>query len=182
MSVVLETGTADNPLANSLISLTELAEYWAARGDTSYGTLTEDELSAPIQQAHDYLVRKFGTRFRGRRVSVKQPLPFPRTALIDVDGMERPEDEVPVEVKVALAILVGRTVAGETLLVDVTVDPAGRVKRSRSKVGDLETEVEYADGAAPTATSAQKVLTEVDLTLAPLLKGAGMGRIAVMRG
>lgn len=76
----------------------------------------------------------------------RQPLSFPRLGLYDRDGLA--VLSVPVQVKQAVAEYAVRSLAA-TLAADPTVDASGaRVQRSRKKIGPLEKETEFVDGAA----------------------------------
>lgn len=75
-----------------------------------------------------------------------QPLEFPRTGLFDSSGYI--VEGVPLNVKQATAEYAVRA-RGSSLFADPTFDDRGRVvQRIMERVGPIETETEYADGAA----------------------------------
>lgn len=92
-----------------------------------------------------------------------QALQFPRSALYDSSG--RPVVGVPLGVKQATAEYAVRA-HGEALYQDPTIDETGRaVVGKREKVGPIETETTYADGASLSSLikpypAADRLLTE----------------------
>jgi hypothetical protein len=98
-----------------------------------------------------------------------QPLEFPRSSLFDQDGIQ--VIGIPRRLKEAAAEYAVRAVSAE-LLIDPTIDDTGvAVQRKREKVGPIEEETEYAEGA--TLSRLIRPYPAADRLLAPYVFPAG---------
>ena len=152
------TGLAD---ANAYITPTEMREYFNDRGVTF--TETDDELQLVIVEATDYVEIRFYSNFRGSpEFPETQALSFPRTGIYGKNGVELAT--IPTVLKNAIAEYAKRALSAP-LLTDPTLSQA--VKRTRDKVGPLETEVEYLGGFVPTINT----YTKPDLMMREITQG-----------
>lgn len=162
MALIVETGSGDNPAANSYQSLDDLKLYAKARG-VDLGK-TDDELEVLMVKAMDYLedLRK---RFKGRKVSRSQPLEWPRAEVYGVerDGELEPSNEIP-----RLLCYAQLSLALEALNGDLQANPPSS-EVIKEKVGDLELAYK-ADGIRKDFISA---FSKVKAKIAPLLKSKG---------
>lgn len=164
MSLITETG-AGLPDAESLCSVADALAYHAARGITTWATLTTTEQEQALRRGTAYMGQVYRMRWAGVRTTDVQALDWPRYDVPRTDGPGAfyggsyyPSDAVPTEVRNACAEAALRAAAGE-LAPDV-----GRVT-TREKVGPLE--VEYGPGVAWVRYRA------IDNLLAPFLKASG---------
>lgn len=161
MSFVLEDGTAPDG-ANSYLSVDDANTYCSDRGLTfaaSPTTLGEEALV----RATAALDAMYRGRFPGYRTNGRsQSLEWPRTAAYDAEWNPIDNDEIPVEVKNAVAEMAVRELeAPGSMMPDL--ERGGQVRRL--KAGSVE--VEY--GSNSTATTTFQL---IDGIMAPLL-GAG---------
>lgn len=152
------TGLAD---ANAYITATEMREYFNDRGVTF--SETDDELQLKIVEATDYVEIRFYNTFRGSaEFPETQALSFPRTGVYGKNGIELAT--IPTVLKNAVAEYAQRALTAP-LLSDPTLSAS--VRRTRDKVGPLETEVEYIGGFVPTINT----YTKPDLMMRELVSG-----------
>lgn len=171
MAFVAENGTG-LANANSLTTREEADTYHADRGNTSWAAASTGNRELALIKATDYVEQRFQLRFIGRRVVEDQSLSFPRKELVDRQGRLFAEDVVPRGVKYAVFEYALRALTAPLLS-----DPSatgGAIKRKLERVGSLEEETEYVDGAS--ASILPKYPT-ADLMLAPFLRSSS----AVMR-
>jgi hypothetical protein len=150
MAFVVEDGTG---LANadSYVSVADADTYVgehlrAANADrVAWLAASNANKEIALRQATDWLDVTFRERWKGRRINETMSLAWPRFGATDEDGYTLDSDAVPQVVKDACAEMAARGV-GEDLFVD-NASPSGAVKRTKDKVGPLETEVEYAGAA-----------------------------------
>ncbi len=143
MALTVETGAALSN-ADSYCSVADALAWHAARGITTWATITTAEQEQALRRATSYMVEVYRMRWAGLRKTDTQALDWPRYDVPrpDVHGTVYgfsyySDDVVPTEVRNACAELALRAAAGD-LAPDV-----GRVT-TREKVGPLE--VEYAPG------------------------------------
>lgn len=144
MTFTPEDGTGLDD-ANSYASVALADAYFAERGISAWtGSNTVKEQA--LVRATDYIEKRFGGRFRGRKSTQEQALAWPRTGAYTRDGY--PLEEVPVLLARATAEYALRALT-DTLMPDPTTDASGRVvTRKREKVGPIEEETQYAEGSA----------------------------------
>lgn len=153
MAVVVETGSGDNPLANSYADETELSAYAAARGITLSGDPTE-----LLIRSMDYTETQ---SFKGQKYTQAQPLQWPRSD-VTIDGFTVAVDEIPNELKTAQLVT--------AVSVDSGIDPLATIEPAvkREKVDALE--VEYQDGASSSSYN-----PEINRAFSKLVTGSGGG-------
>ena len=166
MPLVVEDGTIGSPRANSYVSLAEVREYWADRGDDiiangSPAVPTDAILTAATLRAADYMRQNWRLRWEGALVQAFQPLDWPRTGVPIPDFFDPffrntnvpfefrntqffSSSAIPEEVKTAQILLTRAALSDATTVVDL--NPALGRTTKREKLGDLE--VEYAVGEA----------------------------------
>lgn len=160
MAFTLEDGTGLEA-SNALISVAEADAYWADRGGTAWAALTTQKKQIAIVQATDYICNRF--TFLGWKYNEDQALEFPRQYTQDGDA------EMPVKMKQAVAQYANRA-AVAALAPDPTVDATGgRVIHKREKVGPIEEETRYAEGAS---IAIYKPYPEADMLLRGLVYSA----------
>lgn len=160
MALVPETGSGDNPLANTYATEAQLTEYADARGIELSGN--PDQL---LLRAMDYAESLV---YPGRRTSRNQPLQWPRTSVV-LDGYYADGDGIPAQLVRAQIVT--------ALAIDDGRDPMASVGAAvkREKVAELE--VEYADGAP-----ANPINVDISRAFAGLLRGGiGGNQIPVYR-
>lgn len=164
MALIVEDGTGKTD-AESYISVADATTYFAARGNTVWSGLASDTVREQLlRKATDYMVGRYGLRWKGERVSEDQALDWPRSCAY-ANGFLIDADAVPLIVRTVCAEYAVRASAG-----DLQPDVGAQVKQE--VVGPIS--VTYADGARQ--SDAYKAL---DMALNPYLKG--MGAISVAR-
>jgi hypothetical protein len=144
MTFIVEDGTGVDD-ANALITL---AEYRAHFTDRGVDTSAQDDatVQAAIVVATDYIEQRWESCLLGQREHDNQCVSFPRDGICDYAGEEL-DGVVPKQVKRAV-IEYARIAISQSLLQTPTVDESGKaVKRTREKVGPIETETEFQDGS-----------------------------------
>ena len=170
MALITEDGTGKAD-AESFCSVADASAYHAARGNTTWATITNTEMEQALRRATDYIEQIYRDRWEGSRVTTTQALSWPRSQVPFRDGGRLSlysSSIVPTEVKNACAEMAWKAAAG-----DLAPDIEQRVKRE--KVGPLETE--YAD-YGPQFTQYRAI----DNLLAPLLTSVGGAFRKVVRG
>lgn len=158
MALVVETGSGDNPAADTYTSVAELQAYMTKRGLTP----PEDAACEPLLiRAMDYIAAQ-EDRFKGARVTAVQPLSWPRRG-VWIFGNIFPNDAIPVQLKSGQCEL---AIAAQTLALMPTVDPS-QSSIKRDKTGPLETE--FFGPAA--GIYSQPVITAADAVMAVLYTG-----------
>ncbi|QSM00600.1 virion protein [Oceanospirillum phage vB_OliS_GJ44] len=130
-TIVVETGSGDNPTAKTYASVAELQSYAADRGLT----IVAADPSVLLIQAMDYIESQ---AFIGYKASEVQPLQWPRVDAY-IDGFTVGSDVIPADLKLAQI--------ATALSIDSGVDPLsvlGRAVKSES-LGPMSTE--YMDNA-----------------------------------
>lgn len=163
MAFLAEDGTG-LAAANSLGTVAYADAYFAERGVVAWaGTNTAKEQA--LVRATDYIETRWGRRnkFMGAPQFDVQALSFPRL-YINEDGV------VPDGIKKAVSEYALRALT-TVLLKDPPVDATGRLPSLlRSKVGPIETEKRFADGAA---VELFRDMPAADLLLRPYIYGRG---------
>lgn len=169
MSLIVESG-AGLPDAESYCSVAQADAHFAARGTTTWATMTETEKEQALRRGTDYLEAYYGARLGGYRVGTVQALSWPR-----YDAPRRglatslwwESNVVPADIVKACAEAAIRAAAG-----DIAPD-VGRLK-SRVKVGPIETE--YVAGG-----SGLTKFTAIDRLMQPFVGGGGSMNMQVVR-
>lgn len=164
MALIVEDGTIVAG-AESYITVADATAYFAARGNAVWAALASDTIREQLlRKGTDYMVARYGLRWKGERVNEDQALDWPRSCAY-ANGFLIDADSVPLKVRHACAELAVR--ASEA---DLQPDVGAQVKQE--VVGPIS--VTYADGARQS-----DVYKAVDSMLGPYLKG--MGGIPVTR-
>jgi len=147
--------------SNAYISISTADDYHSGRGNSEWDKAanTDQLKQEAIVRATDYVEKRFGTRFRGKRSSKEQALSWPRMSAWDDDGYEF--DDIPVKLTQAVAEYALRAISVHELSPDppspvqaqshvegVTRDttPTGGVKKTKEVIGPIEEETEYMKG------------------------------------
>lgn len=149
MTLVVTVGAAD---AESYTSVAEADAYITARGgNTTWDAAETTDKEVALRKGAAYLDNQYRGRWRGNRYATTQALAWPRVdgadLLYDGDGWSIGYDEIPAQVKNA-TIEAALLAIGGTVL-EPTLERGGAVKRERKKVGPIEKETEWTDGASP---------------------------------
>lgn len=168
MSLTVEDGTCVSG-AESYVTVAEVTTYWGNRTQDAINALwvaaTTAVKEGACREAAAYLDAVYGPFYKGQRQGYVQGLLWPRSNAKDEAGYPLPP--IPDELKKAMCELAGRAIT-DRLAPDVAHSDA--VKRVRKKVGPLETETEYVDGA-----STRTRYSVVDGLLALLLNSSPAG-------
>lgn len=146
------------PDANAYAEVTYVDEYHQGRGNAAWAALTAQAKREAIVRATDYLERRYGHRWIGRKGSAEQGLHFPaRDAyLVEHGGEPRPVTGVPESLRKAVAELALRAARGP-LEQD---QPGGAVASESRSGGGLARSVTYArPGAPPVYSAAERWIT-----------------------
>lgn len=157
--------------ANSYASVAEADGYFAERGVTTWSGATEAKQSFLIR-ATDYIELRFGARFQGtvEFPDAPQGLSFPRTGITGYTG-------VPDCLKRATFEYALRAIAGP-LAPDSPLEPTGlQLAAKRTKVGPIETELQYKQSGAGSASPAFRSYPTADTQLKALLAPSGGNRV-----
>lgn len=172
MALVTTPGASN---ANAYADRTYVTAYHAERGNAAW-TGDDEALDAAIVRSTFAIDGKHRSVYSGTKASGTQSLAWPRTGAVDADGYGFDDDEIPENLKRAVA---------EGALVEL-VEPGSLtpvttpgVKMKREKVDVIEEETQY-DGASNLGTL---VWTVIDGYLSDLLNGGGSRySVRVMRG
>lgn len=95
MAFTVEDGSA-LPDSNAYISVAFFQEYHADRGHASAASLVDADVQTCIVRASDYIDKRFGRKFRGKRTHQQQAMEWPRLNAVDDDGFVLVTvDEIP---------------------------------------------------------------------------------------
>lgn len=171
MALIVTPGAPD---ADSYVDLDEYRLYCGNVGHELDGK-TDQELEQALRRGTIWLDGTYGQRFIGEPATVEQPLEWPRKNAV-WRGVLLPHVDIPRQVKNALCEAAWReTTAPGSLAPDYV--GSEQIKRLREKVGELETETEYADSAS-NPDNAIPIFSVID----GMLKGFVRGQVATMFG
>lgn len=147
-----------DPAADSYVGLAEFKEYCERVG---YGVdgKPDAELEQALRRGTAWLDGTYGARFIGEPATVDQSLEWPRKNAV-WRGAVMSSANVPRQIKNATCEAAWREITTPGSL-SPDYNGAEQIKRKRSKVGDLEKEIEYADLASSVEAS-QPVITQID--------------------
>lgn len=158
MALVVEDGTVVSG-AESYITVAAADTYHSNRGNTEWDDLDDTTKEQLLRKATDYMTQKYRERWKGDRVSLTQPLDWPRESVKVYYGEtlweEFDDESVPDAVVNACAELALKANT-EDLMADLTRGI------TREKIGPLETEY---DTNSPQA----KRFKAIDAMLKPYL-------------
>lgn len=110
ITLTVEDGTRPTG-ANTYAALADANAYWADRGNATWEDATDDEKSAALIQATDYLN---GLSWTGRKAAIRA-MAWPRID-VEVDGYAVGSDEIPDDVVQACCYMAGEIIGGATPL------------------------------------------------------------------
>lgn len=176
MALIVEDGTGMED-AQSFISVADADTYHVARGNQSWAGASTEQKEQALIRATSYIDAKYGRRWAGSRTYGRdQALSWPRSDVIDGDGIEIEDDEIPREVRDATAEVALRELLSPGSLTPDVV-PSERVVSET--VGPISTK--YADpGDAVEAVTPQ--IPYVEQLLENLIESqGGSGSVFVLR-
>lgn len=178
--VITDNGRADaedhesaiNTTANAYVSLADFLSYHADR-NMDYSDYEPEAIQAAIVKATDYMERRHGRRFKGRRIDGGQALSWPRIGVYSYDGYRMAADAngiplVPTAVRNACAEYAARELLGTALMPDPSLNR--NVMKTVNKVGPITDETHYA--------GSPDLLTDypaADMLLSDYVTGSGGG-------
>lgn len=169
--IIVEDGTLV-PGADSYNTIAEILIYEASYfGTSAFASLSPAQQYVKARQATQWMDSRYCSHLRGYKVSVSQEREFPRYGIRRKGTYSRgyyPAAPLPREWKDAHARLAIYASSNDTLF--AAPDPAGTsvVKRTKRKLGPLEVDTTYVDGANAT----QDVFNSIEEILDPLLKSS----------
>lgn len=165
--------TASSASAVAYISASDADAYFAARAIATW-TGTDAAKEAALVRGADYLDRRYAGQWVGIRTLTAQSMAWPRTGVVDHDGLTVDHLTVPEVIRRANAE------AALLILTGTDLEPvlAGGVKREKVKAGPVETETEYLAGSA-----VRQTITAIDGLLAGYVRGLSNsgGQVELMR-
>lgn len=165
MALVVENGDGLVD-AESYISVADADAYHTRFGNTAW-TGSDSAKEMALRKAARYIDLKYGQRWYGQRSSKEQGLAWPRIGVIDRDGYQFDNDELPTDLEKANAEA-GLVCLSEDPLADVTADESGNIKAETIKVGPIEITEQYMG-----AKSTSKKYVKVDTLLRSITTGPG---------
>lgn len=146
MAFVVEDGTGLET-STSYVDVAFADDYFTTRGVTSWGAKTQAEKEVALILATEYADLRWGSKLQGRPLISAQALEFPRRSCYDRYG--RLQEGVPADWKKAVCEYALKTFDGS--LTPAAPTTAKEVKKKKTVVGPITTEVEYQGVAASTS-------------------------------
>ncbi len=119
MSLIVEDGSGLSN-AESFTSVADASAYHAARGNTTWATITTTEMEQALRRATDYMQQAYRSRWAGYRFTITQALDWPRSSVPIPDAINSflaysmlATNVVPTEVKNACAEMAWKAASGE---------------------------------------------------------------------
>jgi hypothetical protein len=161
-SMIVEDGTGHTD-SNSYVTIAEADAYWELRNDATWAALTDDQKTAALVQAAQYL--DYSYRWVGDRYSTIQAMSWPRVVFFDRDFRAMHANVIPTRIKDAQCEL-AREASIDGLA--PSMDRSGRIQSE--SVGPLS--VTYFPDA-----SGEKEYPLVERLIADLITGESAGSI-----
>lgn len=117
-------------------------------------------LTQCIYRASKMIDNKYGTYYPGIVLSSEQDLLWPRTSCHEINGKVISQGTIPSGLKYATAIL------AQALLHNKDLSNTNQIKLEKTKVGPIETEVQYSTTLQESKSS---VIADVESWLAPII-------------
>jgi hypothetical protein len=165
MALIVETGTG-SATGESFCSVSDALAYHAARGNSTWATITTTQQEQALRRATDYMEAVYSQRWAGTRTTSVQALSWPRYNVF-VNGYVTLSSSIPRAVINACSELALRAAAGE-LLSDSTQ------QKTRTKVDVLEVEF---DKYSPQSTQ----YLAITALLAPYFESGSGVEVKVVR-
>ena len=152
MALTIEDGSGKTD-ADSYLAVADADTYLTANylaTDTSliaWDAATEASQEIALRQATQYVDIRHDGNWRGLKFTTTQALAWPRTLAADNEGDYFDTDEIPQQLKDAIAELALRVIAGDTLLADQS-SPAS-IKSKSVTAGPIQRSIEYVGGLSP---------------------------------
>ncbi len=89
---------------------------------------------------------KYHSSWKGTRKTESQSLDWPRVNAVDSNNFAIPDDEVPLSLANATALMAEESAAGNVLLNNGA--ESGTISREKAKVGPIESDITYQGGKA----------------------------------
>ena len=182
------TGLAD---ANSFITLQEAEFFGTSRGRLSFLslTLTMAQKRNALVVATDYVDVIYGPEWSGTKTVPESALTFPRTGLVTSTGRTIGNNEVPEDIKVAVAILALEYLENDLIDLFLGGNPddisAGgalvhkdNILETYEKIGPAVTQIKYGDGSHLTGIDGRirsSLHPEVHKILLRFVKSSSLG-------
>lgn len=144
MALIVEDGSG-LPDAESFGSVAEADAYHLAMGNAAWAPKTQEEKEVQLRRGTQYIIVKYGQRWKGCKLLSTQALDFPRYGVTDNDGFVLPSSPLPTALKRALFELALKGFT-EELLPDVA--SPGMIKEKERQLGPLRTRTVYTSGAS----------------------------------
>lgn len=145
--------------------------YSSATNYTTWNALDSDSKDTSIRWGTLYLDVLYGPSFMGERVLETQALQLPRYNLESPDGYALDSDEVPLDIKRAMAIAAMNQGAGDDLIPDLTAEDRSALEKKSITLGSIKLFKDYG-GARSSVT---KKYTIIEKLVGPFLVGGGLG-------
>lgn len=165
MALEVETGSG-SPTAESYASVAFADEYFSLRGNPATWTAkTTTEKETALRLATEYLDQKYGTQFRGLKMTQAQALQWPRFNAYDDYGY--PMQPVPLQLQRATVVAAGVQAEGESFY-QSTAEP-GLTSVSQT-LGPMSESKSWANGKTSTSS---KSFPSITAFVRPLLEFGG---------
>lgn len=154
MALTVEDGSgktdADSYLAVADADTYLTANYLAANTKLiAWDAATTAPQEIALRQATQYVDIRYDGNWRGLKFTTTQALAWPRTLAVDNEGDYFDTDEIPQQLKDAIAELALRVIGGDTLLADQAKPASIKSKSVMAGKGAIQTSVEYVGGLSP---------------------------------
>lgn len=158
--------------SNSYTDVAYADGYFTDRTVTAWLSLTQPAKQAALIAATDYIDKRWGSYFKGCRLTETQALEFPRDAFVD----ENDNGYIPDALKKATAEYALRA-SSAPLAPDPVQDPSGyQVSRRMEKVGPIEERTDFAFLGPGAVRQLLTPYPAADMLLRSLLKNT-QGRV-----
>lgn len=133
----MEDGTG-LPNADSYASIAAADAYLDKYGYTSWSSLDDEAKAVALRRGTQYVDLTYGSKWRGERLKGReQALDWPRTGVVDCDGVDVPSNAVPQEVVYATMEAALRESQNPGVLLPSV---AATAIQKRVQIGQLEVE------------------------------------------
>ncbi len=172
MALIVENGTGKDD-AESYATVAEADAYHVSRGNSAWANATELEKEIALRKGTEWIDLTFGGRFSGWTPVLTQRLKWPRYGVMNYNGDLISSNIVPEKVKFATYEM---ALAALTEDIIETITNPGTIARTKSKIGALEDEIEYASGGAEQV----KKYRRAEMLLAEYIS-EGLGTAVIVR-